>query len=214
MRERTLDSEIVFRDLTKANKKLRHKITNPDAIRRWFTEFVNQSQKLTLTMRKEYSALTKLKWEAIYFTGWTPITEFFKELRNADQHELPIRISLIQTQEYPCVEIGVDESGKEIEIPGIFSVQAGTTPEAGFEKKLPNPITVNLIEQHNIDMGPIPPPTKISFEFHVEGQTPKTQEMLKGIGNSNLHELTAQCYKTLSDYYNYYKARLSANRNS
>jgi hypothetical protein len=117
MRKQTPDTEIVFRDLSQAYKKLHESYESPNMVRFWFITFVTLTQKLTETMRKEYSAITTLKWKPVTFPGWNAVTEFFKELRNTDYHKLPIRIMIIQTQVYEGFRIDTDELGNEKEIP-------------------------------------------------------------------------------------------------
>lgn len=154
VKTKTLDTEIAFRDLTRANKKLRHQHTNPDAVRRRFTEFVTVSQKLTGVMRKEYADLTGGKWEPKTFPGWNPVTEVFKKLRNVDQHEYLIRIIIVQSQVYHAVvtrtaEATDTEEEEEEQKQVQLTVQSIYNADAGFEKKLPNPFAVEYFPKEN-----------------------------------------------------------------
>jgi len=200
MKTKTLDTEIVFRDLTRANKKIRHQHKNPDAVRRWFTSFVTNSQKLTDTMRKEYNELTGRKWEASTFTGWTPITNLIKKLRNTDLHELPIRIRLLQTQVYHGFEA---ETNKPVEM----RVQMGYTSEAGLEKGIPGEFAVEDLNQKQMLT-----PQERELEFQVEGIIAEIEKMIEKAAMRDVHALTAECYRTLSQYYGFYETELAANR--
>lgn len=215
VKAKTLDTEIAFRDLTRANKKLRHQQTNPDALRRRFTDFVILSQKLTGVMRKEYADLTSGKWEAKTFPGWNPVTEVFKELRNVDQHQYLIRIIIVQSQVYHAIETTTEgpETGNEKKLE--LTVQSIYNADAGFEKKLPSPFAVEYFEKEKPtrqERGEMLHVQKRYFEFHLEGRTDEMKELIQAAGTEDVHELVAKCYATLAGYYEYYKAALAANR--
>jgi hypothetical protein len=207
--QKTRDTEIVFRDLTRANKKLRHQRKNPDAVRRRFTEFVALSQKLTATTSKEFKSLTGHKWEAEEFAGWNNVTKLFRELRNTDVHELPIRIIITQVQEFDGYWVKEDSSGNKTVIPDTYEVRMVFNPEAGLKKGLPNPFGVAPIDQSGA-AAEMMPPDDIHFEFDVEGRTPKVEALIEKAGTRNVHSLAASCYAVLSEYYRFYQTQLSA----
>lgn len=211
MRKQTLDTEVVFRDLTYAYDNVQSSYETPDKVRFWFITFVTLAQRLTTTMRKEYSDLTSLKWEASAFQDWTPITEFFKALRNTDQHELPIRIKIIQTQIYEGFRLDRDESGNEKEIPVRMHAQMDYTVEAGYEKTVPKQTKIQPIGKDGNPMEAMDP-EEIRYEYQVEGRTPKVENLLSNTGLRNLHILATSCYETLCRYYEFYNAHLQANR--
>lgn len=213
MKGKIPDTEIVFRDLTKANKKLRHQQKNPDAIRRWFNTFVTQSQRLTDTMRAEYSALTSQDWVASAFPSWTPITELCKKLRNKDLHVQPATIAIAQTQVYDGFEIGTDEQGNETQKPVRAHVQMMYNADAGLEGKLPNNFAVEYIDNRT-GQKDMMTPTESHFEFNVEARTPEIQKLIDAAGTADVHIIAAKAYETLTEYYEYYQEQLAANRNS
>ena len=57
-------------------------------------------------MRMDFSRLKQSKWEAKKFMGWTVDTEFLKWLRNQDQHESQIYISVHQRNSYRLMATG------------------------------------------------------------------------------------------------------------
>jgi hypothetical protein len=211
MIKQTLDTEIVFRDLKEANKKLQLQTKNPNAVRQRFSEFVTLSQKLTEVMRKEYSALTLQKWEPKIFSGWTSITTLFKELRNADYHQNPIRIIMHQIHESRGVESSIDKEGNIINTPVQLDIKVVYSPEAGLKKKLPNPCSYNVIDTNGQQSEPIPI-LAVRFEFHLEGRTPAIENILNSLETRDIHILAKQGYATFSNYYEFYKIHLTVNR--
>lgn len=209
MSPKTLDTEIVFRDLTRANKKLRHQHKNPDAVRRRLTDFVVLSQKLTATMRKEFESLTGQKWEPKRFAGWDGVTELFKQLRNLDAHELPIRIVITQFQEFDGYSITEDASGNETRTPTTRTVGMEFNPEAGLKKELPNPFGVAGLDQNGDPIAMLSP-DETYFEFNLEGRTSEIEALIDRAGTRNCHVLAAKCYSTLSEYYRFYRSELNA----
>lgn len=210
---KTLNTEAVFRDLTRVNKKLRQQRRNPNTLRLHFTEFVTLSQKLTFAMYKEYHELTSQKWEARNFTGWTAVTELFKVLRNVDQHEGLIRIKITQTQVFEGTASRKDESGNEIRTPMALKVQMGYSSEAGFKKKVPGPFGVAEVKTGDVQQS-LGKPDKTYFNFLLEGHTPEIETAIKAAGTENIHELAAECYKVLFWYYKFYQEKLATNRNN
>jgi len=210
---KTFDTEIVFRDLTRANKKLRHQRKNPDALRRRFTDFVTLSQKLTAVMYKEYPELIGEKWEARAFSGWTPVTELFRKLRNVDQHQSLIRIKMRQTQVYEGTEISADDSGNEVRTPMNFELQVGYSSEVGFNKKMPGQAGVAFIQVGN-HQEPVGEPDKVYWYFELEGGTPEIEKAIEVAGTPDVHQLAARCYKVLSEYYKFYRTQLGVEKST
>lgn len=211
MRKQTLDTEVVFRDLTYAYDNVQSTYETPDKVRFWFITFVTLTQRLTATMRKEYADLTSQKWEPSAFSHWTPVTEFFKELRNVDYHELPIRIMIIQTQIYEGFRLERDESDNEKEIPVRMHAQMDYTVEAGYEKAVPKQTDIQPIDKEGNPMEAMVP-EEIRYEYQVEGRTPKVEKLLSTTGLRNLHILATSCYETLCSYYEFYNTQLETNR--
>ena len=167
-------------------------------------------------MRKEYSALTGGgEWVAKDFPGWNPVTELFKELRNVDQHVYLIRIIIVQSQVYHGTSKPVEgvEAGKEDKVK--LTIQQIYNADAGFKKKLPGPFAVEYFEKAKPtreERGEMMDVQERYFEFQLDGRTEKMKKLIEEAGTDNVHELAAKCYATLSDYYEYYKAQLEANR--
>lgn len=99
--QRPAQTKVVFADLRDTLVTLNGERESPKNVRRAFSRFVELSQKLTSAMRKDYSCLKSEPWKASAFSGWTPVTELFKYLRNEDQHGDQISISMHERRFYP-----------------------------------------------------------------------------------------------------------------
>jgi hypothetical protein len=174
MKMRTTDTEIVFRDLTKANKRLRHKHKNHDAIRRWFGAFVTQSQRLTEVMRKEYKGRTGKNWEAFKFPGWTPVTTLFKNLWKTDLHQVPIRIRIRGRQVHRGLieEISKDDQGSEVTKPVDIIIEVDYTSEAGLESRLPRVVQSSFTDSTG-ECRDLPYPDERHYIYEIKGITPE-----------------------------------------
>ena len=98
--ERTDDVLIVFTDLADAKLALDAARGSPKEVRRCFSRFAELSQRLTAVMRTQFKATTGRQWKASHFTGWTTDTSLLKYIRNQDQHERQMRISVEYLQHF------------------------------------------------------------------------------------------------------------------
>jgi hypothetical protein len=210
---RTPDTEIVFRDLTRAHKKIHRKHHNPDAIRRWFASFIIQSQRLTDVMRKEYSRLTGHGWAASEFSGWTDVTNLFKNLRNTDLHQVPVRIRIEGAQVYRGLieEVSTGAAGKEVATLVDMIIKVSFTSEAGLEKELPHVLKASFTDSYG-EHRELPYPDERHYKYELEGVTPEVENLIEKAGTRHVHTLAAEYYETLSQYYNFYRERVAANR--
>lgn len=195
------DVRMIFGDLTNAFEELKQSIQSPKSVRRTFSLFVELSQKLTSTMRKEYSSTTGDKWEASKYMGWNNVTELFKKLRNTDQHDWPIVIVVHERQYFRIDESSnghlVNEGTWEL------SDQLSDLPPSGAKLFLVDPKT-GLTSDIEIN------PAKIEYEFLLHPRTDEKKELLKRANTNNVHVLSAECFAVLQNYYDYYQQRLTA----
>ena|SRR5215212_2318495 len=191
---------VVFQDLSDAFAEIASGSTSPKAVRRGFGNFIDLSQKLTSTMRKEYSAKTGESWVASDFDGWNDVTELFKELRNEDQHNQPVSILVHETQYFR-----MHEGGPELALGGTWSFsiddQLLDTPRNDLRLVLADPETGE-------PSGRLFAPVRKEYEFLLSPSSKKTKDLLAKIGDANVQTLSEICFKVLMDYYRYYQRRL------
>jgi hypothetical protein len=174
-----------------------NELHSPAEMRRSFGSFIDLSQKLTNAMRRDFSPK---QWEASSFKGWNSTTSLFKKLRNYDQHEHPVLIQVMQRNFYPVTE----KKEQHMVVQGTWSLGSpfDTSPPEGLvivaaDPKTGKPSEVELV------------PDKIEYEFLISTGEEKLQKKLEEIGNLNIHDLTSNCFKVLSDYYDFFKAELA-----
>lgn len=51
-------------------------------------------------------------------------------------------------------------------------------------------------------------PHNTFYKFQLEGLTSEIEKAIESAGTDDIHKLAAQCYKTLSEYYQFYKTQL------
>lgn len=194
--------DIVFQDLSDALDLLRQSRSSPTEVRKAFNRFVELSQKLTSAMRKEFKKINGQKWNAFSFDGWDKITEFFKKLRNVDQHEATIRIQVHARQYYP---VGMEGN--------IFLVCKGTWE---LDDQLSNrpPEGMKLVPTDPDTGGPSETEIFIKerqeYDFHMDQSTAPLDEMLTSIEARDTHFLSEQCFKILKDYNLFYSRKIKS----
>ncbi|MGH7655743.1 MAG: hypothetical protein ACREN6_13880 [Gemmatimonadaceae bacterium] len=191
-------SAIVFADLRDALRELEATRGSPKDVRRAFSRFVDLTQRLTASMRTDFSRAGKGKWQASAFPGWNAVTEFFKWMRNQDQHELPIHISVHERrfQEVP------GQVGRLFSFEGtwILADQLSDAPPQGITFYPADPVTGKQLSSA--------PPVKVEYQFLVQPRSEPARTRLHGIGTTDVHQLSAACFSVLSQYYDFFLAMI------
>jgi len=197
------DVDMVFSDFTDTYSELLASKDSPRKVRKHFTDFVTYSQKLTSIMRKEYKKTTGKKWSAQDFPQWDNISELFSELRNTDQHQIPIRVKIRDSFSFDTDKIFLTsgETGKDI----IWEYDWDLVNPSSDE--IPQPMTLIIGEPDNPSTVTIDA-TRRSFSYSLIPSTEEIEDMIKNIGYNDVFLLTEAHYRTIKSYFEYYKGRI------
>lgn len=185
-------------DLEDAIQALEAARGSPKDVRRAFSRFVDLAQRLTSVMRTEFHRTTGGKWNAGSFTGWNNVTEFFKLLRNYDQHDSPIRISVHERRFY--------------EVPGfsgrVFSFEGTWVLADQLDDDLPDGITFTPIDQATGAALPPIAPVRVEYQYLIQWPSEESRLLLQSIGTTDVHQLSADCIAVLREYHAHYISAL------
>ncbi|WP_147435829.1 hypothetical protein [Sulfurisoma sediminicola] len=158
-------------------------------------------------MRKDYSKRCKGKWEASSFVGWNPRTELLKYLRNQDQHGEQVFITVHDRHFYDVpddVEIG-GIPGRQFVVDGHWQMTDQTLdrqPE-GLEVGLGGPgVPYESTE--------ILKPTRTESSYVLFPRKPEDQSRFQAAAVSDVHEFARDTLATLTEYFEFYKAKVGA----
>lgn len=197
-----LDATLAFNDLRDAVADLEAARGSPKRVRRAFTQVVDLSQKLTSAMRKDYTRAKGGKWEGKRFTGWNSVTEFFKWLRNQDQHSDVIYISVHERRFY--------ENPRK---PGELFPFEGTWV---LSDQMADGLALGQINFYPIDpstgesKSSAVPPTRTEYQYVFQPRSPEARSKLKLVPTTDVHQLSLQCLAVLEQYYEFFLAELQA----
>ena len=195
-----LDSTIVFEDLRDALKDLDAARGSPKRVRQAFTRFVDLTQKLTSTMRKDFSRIKGEKWNPVAFGGWNKVSDFFKWMRNHDQHELPIRISVHERDFY-----------EHPRIPGrVFHFEGTWGLEDQVSDEMPSGMTFHPTDPATGEQLDPVPPIRVEYQYLVQLSSESIRKRLREIGTTDMHQLAAACFEVMKAYYEYFLVRVGA----
>lgn len=193
---------LAFNDLSQTCESLAASEASPKEMRRLFQDFVNNSQKLTTYMRKEFSAQTGGAWAASGFSGWNAVTNLFKELRNIGEHEEPIVLEIDYTWTYRNLGPNSDMT---ISFKGRWDKDSSLDdfPFDALEASAPDPS----------DKGKtiIITPTSVEHDYTLANNQSKIRELLREIGHADIIKLTNECLDVLMAYHDHYLSMLEAN---
>lgn len=195
------DVDLVFSDLQDALIELNDAITSPKRVRRCFSRFVDLTQRLTSAMRRESKARAGLEWQASRFSGWNEVTGLFKDLRNEDQHEQQIYISVHETRYFELF----GPSGGRIATSGTWQLtdQLLEKPPDALKMFDSDPKTG---EMTNTEI----PHCDVAYRYLVQPREAKLATRLRAIGTDDLHEMSGACMSTLSEYHAFIRACIDA----
>lgn len=203
-----LKAEIVMKDLEYTLQELKDSGASPVKVRRAFTRFITESQKLTESMRKEYSSITGLSWAASDFIGWNDITMLFKELRRTDYHESPVTIMIEETVYYLVAELEYEDGAVDKQYVVATSKYDIGAPFSDCSISMSKIIFYdeNMIEVESDG------PDKVEFKYSLNPCNTKLANLLELIGESDVIELSRMCYTVMRDYFEYYRNEIKLNR--
>ena len=195
----TIKTQTIFGDLKHYLTQLKKSKNSPAETRRCFSGFINNSQKLTAFMRREYSDIKKAKFEASEFSGWNKATNLIKRIRNQDEHELPIFVVVHQVN-----YIKMPNTNSIISFAGTWSL--GDQHESEFKNELkcylPDPETGKISDIEII-------PEKIEFEYRVHTEDKKVKDMIDEVGIYDIFELCDTCFEVYEQYYDWYNKKIT-----
>lgn len=202
--ETTPAVDLVFTDLRDAFADLRSAAHSPKLVRRAFSRFVDLTQRLTNVMRKDYKALTGERWSATDFPGWTETTTVFKQLRNDEQHELPLHVSVEETRYYQ-VAPGIDQF---FVMSGVWALtdQLANNPPEGMALHLGDPQTGAML----------PDPlqvSRITYRFLLQPRDDIQKTLIQQLTSTDVIEMSNECMVTLAQYHALYGAKVAAFKN-
>jgi hypothetical protein len=152
-------------------------------------------------MRKEYKSVKSLDWVASDFPGWDETTRLFKDLRNEEQHERQIHISVYETRFYKVF----DDDDNLLAFSGTWALsdQLAEGPPDGMTFYPVDPVTreVSPVERF---------PVRVEYRFLIQPRDDKLRERLEKVGTSNVHDLSQRCLVTLTSYYEFYAGKICA----
>ncbi len=193
------DTALVFADLADAFSALEAARGSPKQVRREFSRFVGLTQRLTAAMRKDFSAHHGGAWVASDFPGWNGVTELFKVLRNEEEHQHPIFLSVHERRFYLLP--GQPNQLFPFEGTWVLSDQLTDSPIGGAINFYPNdPASGQATE-------PVAP-VRIEYQYLVQPRTEAISKRLQAIGTTDMHVLSKTCLATLSDYYEYFRLQI------
>lgn len=188
-------------DLEAAFSELEIARGSPKSVRRAFSRFVDLTQRLTSAMRKVFSSERNAAWDANSFPGWTPVTEFLKWLRNHDQHQLPLRISVHERHFYELPHM----PGELIPFEGTWVL------DNQLDDVLPNGITFRPADPVSGEpMEPISP-ARVEYQYLLQWPDEEARLMLQAIGTTDVHLLSESALNTLRAYHAYFSGCLTSN---
>ena len=204
-----LESPLVFADLADAHATLFASRRSPREVRRAFVRFVDLTQKLTSAMRKDFSKLGRGKWEAASFSGWTPVTELLKHLRNEDQHGNQIYISVHERRYFPVPEnlpVGFARPpSNNFVFEGTWELtdQLLEDPPEGIETFEINPMTGQ-------PTGRPMPLLKLERFYILQARSEKNRELIAVAGLIDVHDISAAAFATLGEYHAHFRREADA----
>jgi hypothetical protein len=193
--------DLVFADLQDAYHDLEAAAHSPKQVCRAFSGFVELTQRLMSVMRKEFKARRGQEWKAFEFPDWNETTHLFKDLRNEEQHERLIYISIYETRHY---KISNDDK-RLFAFSGTreLSDQLMDNPPDGITYYPADPSTgqMSAVERQAV---------RVEYKFLLQARDETLRHRLQAIGSANVHELSKHCLATLNKYHQSYVAKLDA----
>jgi hypothetical protein len=204
---RTSSIALALQELEYAFHRMSGDRGEPVVVRREFIQFVQFTKKLIDYSRKEFKAQTGQTWKVESFSGWTPVTTLFKELRRIDTHESPVNIKVRETLFFPVGALpeGVGGFPPSIAVTGVRELTdafAETVPE-GLRL-----VPCDLITGEPI-VGQSYEATARQYAYHLEPRTDKLAALLEAAKTDDVHLLCGQCLAVFRDYVRFFSESLA-----
>lgn len=192
---RQSDVDLVLADLEDALQALNNAVSSPKLVRQAFSRFIDLSQRLTSVMRKDWSKRQRGPWKASTFEGWNNTSSLFKELRNQEQHELQVYISIHETRCYEPFGPG----GGQIAHFGTWKLtdQSAASPPDWMKLYESDPHTGEMLDVEIL-------PYEVTYQYLIQPRDEVIASLLQDIGTSDLHQLSADCMAILRQYHTFY----------
>lgn len=199
------DASVVFLDLRDALVSLDQARGSPREVRRAFSRYIELSQRLTSAMRKDFSRLLGKKWDASLFSGWSPRTELLKYLRNQDQHDMQVFITVREIRHYilpPDVEVP-GFPNRNFVVTGTWNLTDHmlTAPPEGLEVCLSDSPTPGSAKE-------VLEPQSIERQYVLLPRDEKDKQKFEAAGASDVHVLAHETFETLTKYYEFFCAKV------
>lgn len=196
------DVAVVFADLRDSLESLDQARGSPRDVRRALSRYVELSQRLTSAMRKGYGGRGTGKWEASRFSGWTSRTELLKYLRNQDQHDHQVYVTVCETMHYTLpADVEVRGIPRSFVVRGTWNItdHLMTAPPEGLEVCLSD------------TPGPGSPkdvlaPEKVERQYILLPRNDEQKQKFEAAGASDVHELAHDTFSTLSKYHEFFRS--------
>ncbi len=197
------EAAIVFADLKDAYADLEAARDSPKEARRAFSRFIELSQKLTGAMRKDASRIGKGKWVASSFSGWNPVTELIKYLRNEDQHNDQVFLSVHERRHFPVppnLPPGFQvKPDKTLVFEGTWRLtdQLLDAPPDGISTCEINPTTGQ-------PTGKEMQLLKVERYYILQARSDKAKQKIAAAGSVDIHVLAKSAFSTLTNYFQFF----------
>jgi hypothetical protein len=193
------DTDLVFSDLRAALATLESARGTPREVRRALSRFVELTQRLTSTMRRDYSRVKGERWDAGSFPGWNHVTELFKWYRNEEQHGDQIYIAVRERHMYSMDS----DSNSYIVSEGTWNLndQNAEKPPSGLALHAADPVTGQMTDEVLV-------PARVEHTYLFRARSEEAAARLRLAAMSDVHRLSQSCFETLSQYHAFFGDRI------
>ena len=197
------EAALVFADLKDAFATLEADRGSPKNIRRDFSRFIELSQKLTAAMRRDATRLGKGNWAASSFTGWTPIAELIKYLRNEDQHGDQVFLSVHERRHLP-VPTNLPP-GFHVEPDRTFVFEGTWTLNDQLLDAPPEGITAYEVDPRTGQpTGREMEILKTERNYILQARSREAKKKIAAAGTFDVHEIATSAFSTLTSYFQFF----------
>jgi hypothetical protein len=198
------DVDLVYFDLRDAVRALDEVRSTPREVRRVFSRYVELSQRLTSAMRKDFKKRTHRTWEASRFPGWTATTDLLKYLRNQDQHEDQVFIT-VHDRHFYDFPVEIEISGRRTRnliVDGHWHMtdQMLDRPPSGLE------LTITYDDGTAESVNP----TRTESSYVLYPRNESQSKRIAAALISDVYGLVTETFATLTQYYEFYRREVDA----
>ncbi len=193
-RGKPLESELAFRDLSDSFEALKEEHTSPVLVRRKFLEFLRSAKRLPWIMEKEFKRITGAKKSYEEFWETCPEAKACQQLRNANEHELTLRLTADERFRSSLGEILGSDALRGRKLTALVE---GRKLDA-FEEDLSPGIVFYHSDPDSgeIDLGRPIGRTR-ETRFMIDPTTEQVKTALAQCPTTDVHDLSQSCYSAL-----------------